>query len=63
MVVCIQSKSGSQVGLGLIIDLEESMLASAEAIPVGLNEISAVSVNEIALKAFDTDGSKIEKSD
>lgn len=60
MTARIQSVSGSRVTLELTIDLEDSMLASEEAILAGLNE-AGCSLSEVALKAFDTDGGKIEK--
>lgn len=60
MTVRIQSISGSRVTLELTVDLEDSMLASEEAILTGLNEAGR-SLSEVALKTFDTDGRKIEK--
>ena len=61
MTVRIQSISGSRVTLELTVDLEDTMLASEEAILAGANEVGR-SLSKVALKAFDTDGRKIEKS-
>lgn len=60
MTVRIQSIKGSRITLELTVDLEDSMLASEEAILAGINE-AGQSLSKVALKAFDTDGNKIEK--
>ena len=51
MTVRIQSISGSRVTLELTVDLEDTMLASEEAILAGANEVGR-SLSEVALKAF-----------
>ena len=61
MSVRIQSTDGSRITLELTIELGDTMLSSEESILEGLNE-AGQQLSEVALEAFDTDGSPIERS-
>lgn len=60
MTARIQSIDGKRITLELTIDLDDTMLSSEEAIQSGLNE-AGQELTKVALKAFDTDGSPIDR--